>query len=70
MAVVVKARMIDVTGVRINWDYAIVSTDGQQLFVTAKVTLVALDRDRGKIMRQLPSNVKDALAKVSALHNN
>jgi len=70
MAVVVKARMIDVTGVRINWDYAIVSTDGQQLFVTAKVTLVALDRDRRKIMRQLPSNVKDALAKVSALHNN
>jgi acyl-CoA thioester hydrolase len=70
MAVVVKTRMIDVTGVRINWDYAIVSTDGQQLFVTAKVTLVALDRERGKIMRQLPTNVKDALAKASALHSN
>jgi acyl-CoA thioester hydrolase len=56
--------------VRINWDYAIVSTDGQELYVTAKVTLVALDRERGKVMRQLPANVKDALARVSALHNN
>jgi len=70
MAVVVKTRMVDVTGVRINWDYAIVSTDGQQLFATAKVALVALDKERGKIMRQLPTSVKDALAKISALHNN
>ncbi|MEH2377655.1 MAG: thioesterase family protein [Nostoc sp.] len=70
MAVVVKTRMAEVTGVRINWDYAIVSTDGQQLYVTAKVTLVALDRERGKIMRQLPASVKDALAKISAFNNN
>ncbi|MEH2288362.1 acyl-CoA thioesterase [Nostoc sp.] len=70
MAVVVKTRMAEVTGVRINWDYVIVSTNGQQLYVTAKVTLVALDRERGKIMRQLPASVKDALAKISALTNN
>ncbi|MEH2072194.1 MAG: thioesterase family protein [Nostoc sp.] len=69
MAAVVKTRMAEVTGVRIDWDYAIVSTDGQQLYVTAKVTLVALDRERGKIMRQLPPSVKDALAKISALNN-
>ncbi|MBD2730805.1 acyl-CoA thioesterase [Nostoc sp. FACHB-892] len=69
MAAVVKTRMAEVTGVRINWDYAIVSTDGQQLYVTAKVTLVALDRERGKIMRQLPPSFKDALAKISALNN-
>jgi acyl-CoA thioester hydrolase len=67
VAVVVKTRMTEVTGVRINWDYAIVSTDGQQLYATAKVTLVALDRERGKIMRQLPPTVKDAFAKVAAL---
>ncbi len=70
MAAVVKTCMTEVTGVRINWDYAIVSTDGQQLYVTAKVALVALDRERGKIMRQLPPSVKDALAKISSLHNN
>ncbi len=70
MPAVVKTRMAEVTGVRINWDYAIVSTDGQELYVTAKVTLVALDRERGKIMRQLPPSVKDALAKISGLNNN
>jgi acyl-CoA thioester hydrolase len=62
--------MTEVTGVRINWDYAIVSADGQQLYVTAKVILVALDRERGKIMHQLPASFKDALAKASALQNN
>jgi acyl-CoA thioester hydrolase len=70
MPVVVKTRMTEVTVVRINWDYALVSPDVQQLYATAKVTLVALDRERGKIMRQLPANVKDALAKVSALYKN
>jgi acyl-CoA thioester hydrolase len=70
MAAIVKTRMVEVTGVRINWDYAIVSPDGGELYVTAKVTLVALDRERGKIMRQLPVSVKDALAKISSLHNN
>ena len=70
MAVIVKTRMIEVTGVRINWDYGIVSTDGQELYVTAKVTLVALDRERGKIMRRLPATVQDALAKISTIHNN
>ncbi|WP_445637202.1 Thioesterase superfamily protein [Nostoc sp. DSM 114161] len=69
MPAIVKTRMAEVTGVRINWDYAIVSTDGQELYVTAKVTLVALDRERGKIMRQLPPSVKDALAKFSGLNN-
>ncbi|MGH1396902.1 MAG: acyl-CoA thioesterase [Trichormus sp.] len=70
MAVLVKTRMAEVTGVRMNWDYAIVSPDGQQLYATAKVTLVGLDRERGKIMRQLPSSVQDALAKIAAPKNN
>jgi acyl-CoA thioester hydrolase len=69
MAAIVKTRMTEVTGVRINWDYAIVSPDSQQLYTTAKVTLVALDRERGKIMRQLPVSVKDALAKISTSYN-
>ena len=66
MMVVVKARMLEATGVRINWDYVITSIDGQTTYVTAKVTLVALDRERGKIMRQLPPEFKDALAKISS----
>lgn len=61
-AAVVKTRITEVSGVRINWDYQIQSLDGQQLYVTARVTLVAVDREKGKIMRQLPPVIKDAFA--------
>ncbi|MBO3462155.1 acyl-CoA thioesterase [Aetokthonos hydrillicola Thurmond2011] len=62
---VVKARMAEVSGVRIKWDYIIESPDSQELYVTAKVTLVALDREKGKIMRQLPASVQDVLSRLS-----
>lgn len=62
MAAVVKTRITEVSGVRINWDYQIQSLDGQQLYVTARVTLVAVDREKGKIMRQLPPVIRDAFA--------
>ncbi|MEB3215062.1 MAG: thioesterase family protein [Nostocales cyanobacterium 94392] len=65
-AAVVKTRMEEVTGVRINWDYAIQSTDKQELYVSAKVTLVAMDREKGKIMRQLPPGMKEVFARLSA----
>ncbi len=70
MTAVVKTRMSEVTGVRINWDYAIESPDRQELYVSAKVTLVAVDRERGKIMRQLPASVQDALARLSGSISN
>jgi acyl-CoA thioester hydrolase len=66
MAAVVRTRMSEVTGVRINWDYAIESPDRQELYATAKVILVAVDRDKGKIVRQLPPAVKDVLDRLSA----
>jgi acyl-CoA thioester hydrolase len=65
-AAVVKTRMEEVTGVRINWDYAVQSTDGENLYVSAKLTLVAMDREKGKIMRQLPPRVKEVFARLSA----
>jgi len=34
-------------------------------YVTAQVTLVELDREKGKIMRQLPPTVQEALAKLA-----
>lgn len=67
MSAVVKTRMMDVSGVRINWDYKIQSPDGQELYVTAQVTLVAVDRDKGKIMRQLPPTMEEALARLAAI---
>ncbi|MBA3920657.1 MAG: acyl-CoA thioesterase [Nostocaceae cyanobacterium] len=66
MAAVVRTRMAEVTGVRINWDYAIQSQDGEELYVTAHVTLVAVDREKGKILRSLPENVQSALARLAA----
>lgn len=67
MAAVVKTRMTQSEGVRIVWDYQIQSPDAQELYVAAQVTLVAIDREKGKIMRQLPPTVKDALARLAGV---
>lgn len=64
-AVAVRTRMSAGDGVRLLWDYEIRSADGNELYVTAQVTLVGVDRDKGKIIRQLPPLLKDALAKLS-----
>lgn len=64
MKVMIKIRMADILGVRINWDYQIESADGQELFATARVTLVAVDREKGKIMRHLPAAITTALNKL------
>jgi acyl-CoA thioester hydrolase len=60
---IVRARMMEMNGVRINWEYEIQSLDRTLTYVTAKVTLVAVDREKGKILRQLPAMVKDALTR-------
>ena len=60
---IVKTRLLANTGVRINWEYEIRSYDEQELFVTGKVILVGVDREKGKIMRKLPPVVQDALVK-------
>ncbi|MGF1481233.1 MAG: acyl-CoA thioesterase [Cyanophyceae cyanobacterium] len=61
---IVKTRMTDSKGVRIHWDYQIQSPDAHELYLTGRVTLVAVDPKQGKIMRQLPSEVQNALAKL------
>ncbi len=64
---IVRTRMAEVNGVRMNWDYQIQSPDGQELYVTARVTLVAVDREKGKIMRQLPPAMEDIFAKLASV---
>jgi acyl-CoA thioester hydrolase len=61
---IVKTRTIDMEGVRMVWEYEIESSDRTILYLTGVVTLVAVDREKGKIMRQLPTTVKDALIKM------
>ena len=63
VSAIVKTRLIDTKGVRINWDYEIQSYDRQEMFVTGKVVLVGVDREKGKIVRRLPPQVQDALVK-------
>lgn len=70
MAAVVKTRMTEMRGVRIHWDYQIRSLDGQELYVTARVTLVAVDREKGKILRNLPPIFRDALTRLSAVSSS
>lgn len=59
---IVKACLCEMKGVRIIWDYRIESPEG--LHITARVTLVAIDRHKAKIMRQLPPIIQDALTKI------
>lgn len=58
-----KVRIADFSGVRINWEHRIESKDGKELYFTAQVTLVPVDREKGKIMRKLPPVLQAALAK-------
>ena len=64
-SVAVKTRMTASEGVRLLWDYEMRSADGEELYATAQVTLVAVDGEKGKIIRQLPPMLKDAFAKLS-----
>lgn len=60
---IVKTRLSETEGVRIHWDYQIKSPEGDEIYLTGRVTLVGIDREKGKIMRQLPPSVRDALTK-------
>jgi acyl-CoA thioester hydrolase len=62
-AITVKTQMTDLSGVRINWDYRLELADSQELCVTARVVLVAVDREKGKILRRLPSDIETALTR-------
>ena len=62
MDALISTRMQGRDGVRLNWVYNIQSLNRKELYVTAVVTLVPVDRARGKIMRQLPPVLEQALA--------
>lgn len=60
---IVKTRMNDIEGVKIHWDYEITAEESPLIYVSGRVTLVTIDREKGKIMRQLPPLLKEALVK-------
>jgi acyl-CoA thioester hydrolase len=61
---IVRTRLAETVGVRIHWDYEIKSIDNQELFVTGRVTLVGVDREKGKVVRKLPLDLQKALVKI------
>jgi acyl-CoA thioester hydrolase len=64
-AAVVKCKLQNLHGLRIKMDYEIQSVDQAIIYTTATVTLVAIDIEKGKIMRQLPATVKAALVRLA-----
>jgi acyl-CoA thioester hydrolase len=62
---VVKCKVQNLDGVRIKWDYEIQSVDQAIIYTTATVALVAVDIEKGKIMRQLPATVKEAIVRLA-----
>lgn len=67
MDAIVKTRMQNTKGARIICDYQIQSLNGEIVYLTGQVTLVAIESSKGKILRQLPPVVKDALVKLKTL---
>lgn len=61
---IVKTRMDDLRGVRIHWEYKITDWRGTKTYITGRVTLVGIDRQKGKIMRRLPTILEKALIKL------
>ncbi|XTZ12559.1 MAG: acyl-CoA thioesterase [cyanobacterium endosymbiont of Rhopalodia inflata] len=58
---IIKTRINQITGVKMSFDCRMESSNTQECYVTGTVTLVAVDREKGKIMRHLPPTVRDAL---------
>ncbi|BFM41093.1 thioesterase family protein [Synechocystis sp. LKSZ1] len=62
---IVKTMMQEIQGVRLDWDYRIECLETEELCLSGKVTLVAVDPEKGKILRRLPPVVQDILAKLA-----
>jgi acyl-CoA thioester hydrolase len=63
---VVRTRMEPIEGIRIHWQYRIESPNGDELYVSGRVTLVGIDREKGKVVRQLPPAIKEVLRRFFA----
>lgn len=61
---IVKTLM-DLQGVKLKWEYKIQSLDAQITYLSGSITLVSIDREKGKIMRKLPPLIKEALTSLS-----
>ncbi len=61
---ILKTRLDEIKGVRLNWEYKLEAAEEPTIYISAQVTLVAIDREQGKIMRSLPPAVKEIFSKL------
>ena len=67
MQAIVKTRLAPIEGVRMNWQYEIETCAPEsQRCLTGTVTLVTVNMNTRKVVRRLPPDVKDVLAKLEA----
>ncbi|MEO1127160.1 MAG: thioesterase family protein [Cyanobacteria bacterium J06639_16] len=64
-AAVIKTYMAPIRGVRYNWHYEIRSLESDALCVSGLVTLVPVDRQKGKIIRQVPEALQTLLDRLT-----
>jgi acyl-CoA thioester hydrolase len=62
-AVDVMVRLAPPERLRLNWEYEIRTIE--KLYVSAKVSLVAIDRAKGKALRSIPPVLGEALARIA-----
>jgi acyl-CoA thioester hydrolase len=61
---IIKVQMQEIQKVRLEFLNEIVCLETGELCLTGKVTLVAIDRAKGKILRRLPPAVHERLVKL------
>ncbi|MEM9447913.1 MAG: thioesterase family protein [Cyanobacteria bacterium P01_E01_bin.6] len=62
---VVKSRILPIEKIRMTWEQTVYSPDGSIHYITAQVVNVPVDREKGKVLRKLPPELKHALSKFS-----
>ncbi len=63
--VMVRTKLYSLERVRIKFEQKVESVDGQTTYFTAMVTLVPVDAQQGKIIRQMPPVLQAALKSMS-----
>lgn len=58
---ILKTRFAGIKGVRLLLDQCFCNPDGSEPYASGRVTLVALDSAKGKVMRRLPPDLQAAL---------
>lgn len=61
---IVKVQMQEIQTIRLQFLNEIICLETGELCLTGKVTLVAIDRAKGKILRRLPPAVHERLVKL------